>query len=163
MINVVRMLTIDEGNRYRVYLDVKGKHTIGIGFNMDDINSKAVWAQANILESFDNVYKNLVPLSVKSVGDLFNTCVGNVKYDLRTIFHDFDTYPEYVQLALVNLMFNMGKTKFSDFTETIAIITNKQFNEAADHLQYTLWAKQLPARSLRVRKLLKGDDSGYAL
>lgn len=162
MITSIKMLTYDEGICYKAYKDTMGKVTVGIGFNMDDSHARDVWQQANLPESFDTVYKNTIPLSIKSVGLLFNTCLANATADIKSLFPDFDTYSGYVQLALINLSFQLGLAALKGFNTTIDLIKQHRFNEAADHLlSSTLWAKQVPQRAKRVTALLKGDDSLY--
>lgn len=162
MINIVKMMQADEGLLYKAYKDTVGKTTVGIGFNMDDAHAKSVWAQADIVEFFDNVYKGLQTLSTKSVGDLFNACVTNAKADLHSIFPTFYSMPDYVQLALINMMFNMGIHVFKEFTQTIDAINKGDYITAASRALQSNWAKQLPERASRVTKLLTGDDSGYS-
>lgn len=163
MLSVYDMLKLDEGLRYKVYTDTVGKATVGIGFNMDSSSAKGLWLRANIGESFSAVYSGQSSLSTNSIVSLFNTCIDGCRVDLESIFNDFETYPEHAQLALINLMFNMGKSVFTGFHTTINLLKAKDFNGASDHLAGTGWASQLPVRSARVRKLLKGDYSGYTV
>lgn len=156
------MLKLDEGLRYKAYIDTVGKTTVGIGFNMDSPNAKSLWLHADVHESFSAVYNGQTSLSTNSIVSLFNTCIDSCRVDLESLFEDFETYPEYTQLALINLIFNMGKPVFSQFHTTINLIKAKEFNKASDNLEHTAWASQLPVRSARVRKLLTGDYSGYS-
>lgn len=155
------MLIVDEGVRYRAYKDTVGKTTVGIGFNMDDPKARGVWIQADILESFNLIYSNNFPLSTASISSLVNTNINNCKTDLGSTFTDFSTYPDYVQLALINLMFNMGKSVFSQFVTFIQLIKDNNYDGASIDLGNTKWSSELNARSQRVMALLKGDDSGY--
>ena len=162
MISTVQMLQADEGLKYNAYKDTVGKTTVGIGFNMDSPSAKNVWVQANIRESFNLVKNSNFPLSTASIASLVNTCINNCKIDLRDVFDDFDTYPNYVQLALINLMFNMGKHTFEQFYQFCNFIEDDDYDGASNDLKSTKWASQLPERAKRVMALLKGDDSGYS-
>lgn len=161
MINVIRMLTFDEGLRNNVYTDTKGNKTVGIGFNMDDPYARGVWIHSDIPESFILVYQGKTPLSTQSTWNILNTQVENAKSDLRSIFSDFDSYPDFVQLSLINLCFNMGKTVFSGFHTFIGLIRQSDYNTAAEDLKTTKWATELTKRAERIYALLKGDDSLY--
>lgn len=162
MINLTRMFTVDEGLKNRVYKDTKGNNTVGIGFNMDNPAARACWIHADIPESFNLVYNGQQALATTSVWNLLNKCIDYAKTDTIAVFPEFNVYPEYVQLALLNLMFNMGKPKFSGFHTFIKLIRAKDFTSAANDLATTLWATQVPKRSMRVCALLRGDDSLYA-
>lgn len=163
MINITRMLTVDEGLKNRVYKDTKGKNTVGIGFNMDDSSARAIWLHANVSESFNLVLQNQQALSTPSAWALLNKCVENAKTDLLLLFPAFDSYPNFVQLALLNLMYNMGRPTFSQFTTFISLIKHQNYSGAATDLAKTKWATQVPKRCMRVCALLKGDDSLYVL
>lgn len=160
-INLTRMFTVDEGCKIRVYNDTNLNKTVGIGFNMDSDKARDIWQQAGVKEIFTSVYMGDTTLSMESIWALLNACVDNCKEELRDIFPDFDTYPDYVQMALINLDFNLGATKFSKFNTFISLIKAGNINGASDDLATTGWAKQLPARAKRVCELLKGNELGY--
>jgi GH24 family phage-related lysozyme (muramidase) len=162
MITVVQMLTADEGFRSVAYKDSKGNTTVGIGFNMDDSNAKSAWLQADIPESFNSIKNSTANLSVASINRMFNICVNSCKTDLASIFPNVSSYPDYVQLALVNLMFNMGKRVFLEFNTFIKLIKEQDYDGASNDLATTKWATELTGRAKRVTALLKGDDSGYS-
>lgn len=162
MLSAYEMLKQDEGLRYKAYKDTKDKVTVGIGFNMDDPHAKGVWIKSDIPESFFSVYSGVGVMSTNSVNKLFNTCLDNCRIDLESIFTDFESYPVYVQLALYNMMFTMGKAVFSTFNGTIELIKSLEYAKAAQHILGTLWARdEAHNRALRVSKLLQGDYSGY--
>lgn len=161
MLTIAQMLKFDEGLRQRVYKCSRGYNTVGIGFNMDDPSARTVWAEANIKESFNLVIKNQQSLSLKSVSDLLYKCIDNIKINAKWVFPEFDSYPEHVQLAVLNMLFQMGPRKLAQFTKTVSLIKEKKFAEASVEALDSSWAKQTPARAKRVTDLLKGDYSGY--
>lgn len=155
------MLQYDEGTLYKSYKDTMGNTTVGIGFNMDDPHARGVWIQADIPESFNLVYDSKLPLSSSSIASLINTCINNSKQELKTIFPSYASYPEYVQLALLNMIFNMGKTVLSEFHTFISLIKENNYAKAATDLNNTKWYNQVPNRAKRVVALLTGDYSNY--
>lgn len=156
------MLQADEGLRYKAYKDTNGKTTVGIGFNMDDPRAKSVWLQADIPESFNLVRNSNFPLSSASVISLTTICINNARKDLISIFPEFNTYPEYAQLALINLIFNMGKPVFLQFNTFINLIKDKDFYGASDDLANTKYATELKERSSRICSLLEGNLDAYS-
>lgn len=161
MINLIRMLTIDEGIQEKVYTDTRGFKTSGIGFNMDDPFARGVWVHADIPESFNNVYNGTQNLSRDSAWKLLNVGINNAKSDLQSIFGDITVLPEHIQLSIINLMFNMGKHVFLQFKTFIYLIKGAKYDAAAEDLSHTLWAREVPNRAKRIVLLLTGDDSGY--
>lgn len=162
MLSPQEMLQQDEGMRYRAYKDTKGNITVGIGFNLDNPGAKAIWLHADIPESFNSIYTQETYLSTNSVVKLLNTCIDSCRLDLEDVLHrDVTDYPDYVQLALINLMFNMGKPTFSQFNTFIKLIKDKNYDDAATDLSNTRWSIELVNRSSRICKLIKGDYSGY--
>lgn len=162
MITVVKMLAVDEGIRYKAYKDTKGNVTVGIGFNMDDPRARGIWLKADIPESFNGVYAMTDSISAQSTLNVLDVCVTNARNDLKTLLPNFSTYPDYVQLALVNLMFNMGLPTFSKFYTFLNLIKEGNYDDAGNHLESTAWYNQVGERASRVMALLKGDDSLYA-
>lgn len=156
------MFTVDEGFKSFAYKDTKGKTTVGIGFNMDDPKAKGAWIMADIPESYYAVYSKQQQLSQQSAWSLLGYCINGAKKDLLTMFDSLEIYPQYVQFALINLIFNMGKPVFSEFNTFIGLIKAKDFEGAANDLAKTKWATELPNRAMRVCALLKGDDSLYS-
>jgi GH24 family phage-related lysozyme (muramidase) len=155
------MFTMDEGCKNCTYKDTTGNTTVGIGFNMDTPSARRIWDEADIPESFDSVKAGTQLLSQESIWALLNMSVANCKQDLHSIFPSFDTYPIYVQLALINLCFNLGKPTFSTFTTFLSRIRLSNFKGAAQDLALTKWATQVPNRAMRVCALLNNDDSLY--
>lgn len=161
MIPVIKMLTVDEGFKDTAYRDTVGKVTVGIGFNMDDSNAKVIWKYAGIPENFELIHNKTIPITKESAWKLVNVCVDNCRIDLHHLFPEFETYPEGVQLALINLMYNMGLNVFQQFKGFINLVKYLQFEEAAIDLAKTKWATQVGKRKDRVCALLREDDSGY--
>lgn len=152
---------VDEGLRYKSYKDTVGKTTVGIGFNMDDSNARGIWISADIEESFNSVYKGETALSSTSVSNLLDACLKGCRTDLASLFPSYAGLPVYVQMSLVNLMFNLGLHKFKAFNTFNGLINSGKFEEASNDLKLTALAKQAPNRIRRVCALLLGDDSEY--
>ncbi len=155
------LLSVDEGVMNKVYKDTAGNRTIGVGFNMDNPQARGTWIKADIPESFTAVYVGTISLSDDSVTKLFNTTIKQILVDTRKLYPAIPTYPDTVQLALVNLAFNLGITKLKTFNTFNKYITESKFPEAAEDLLQTAWYSQVGNRGDRVVALLKGDDSQY--
>lgn len=162
MIDYKNMLVADEGLTHSAYKDTTGNVTVGVGFNMDSISARGLWIKASIPESFNAVYANKVSLSGDSVNKLLDICVAGCNADLLSLLPNLNSYPNYVQLALLNLMFNMGKPVLAQFNTFLNLIKENNYDGASNDLSNTKWSSELPQRSNRVCSLLKNNDSGYS-
>ncbi len=121
----------NEGFRDTIYLDTEGVSTIGWGHNLQNpIPTEA----ANIIFESD-----LVQVSTW-VFALLNPKIGSFKY--RTI-------------ALVDMMFNLGPTRFQEFKKMIAAIKAEDWEKAADEALDSKWAKQVGDRAVRDAYMLR--------
>ncbi len=80
-----------------------------------------------------------------------------LKEDLKTVLNDcewvitgFDVLPEEVQLIIANMMFNLGRPRFSKFVKLISAVEAADWGEAARQMEDSRWHVQLPERSGRL-------------
>lgn len=64
-------------------------------------------------------------------------------------------WPVVVQTVLANMIYNLGYDRLSKFAQTIALIQNKRYAEAADNLTKSAWHKQVGARALELEQRLR--------
>lgn len=139
------MLVFEEGSRNRPYDDAdgslvrgKGNVTIGIGHNLD----------AN-------------PLSESSIDWIFNSDFGRTLIDSRFAFKRFDAYPENRQLAIINMVFNLGGTAIMHFQNLIKAADGNDWKKAADEVRSSKWASQVPKRAARVALMFESNSWPY--
>jgi lysozyme len=65
--------------------------------------------------------------------------------------------PEPQQRALTDMAFNLGVTGLLKFHEFLGFMQAHNFEWAADDLNTTLWARQVPNRARRVQALIRGE------
>ena len=116
-------ITKHESMVLKPYTDSVGKLTIGIGRNLDD----------NGISEDEALY--MLSHDIKTVTD-----------DLHSIFEDFSYLPYDVQLALTDMIFNLGKPRFLGFKKMIQAIKDKDFKEAARQAKDSKWCKQVGSR-----------------
>jgi lysozyme len=130
-----------EGRRKDVYFDSKGIPTIGIGHNLRAKPLPPDW---------------MPPLSDDQVNILFEGDSLNAIEMVKNIFHDcFDSWTDNRKAAIVDLMFNLGANTFLTFGPTIAHIRAGQWEDVAQHLEYTAWYKQVRRRGPKVVKMIR--------
>ena len=116
-------ITKHESMVLKPYTDSVGKLTIGIGRNIADrgiSEDEAIYMLNNDLKIVSNA--------------------------LHSIFEDFSYLPYDVQLALTDMMFNIGKPRFLGFKKMIQAIKDKDFKEAARQAKDSKWCKQVGTR-----------------
>lgn len=104
----------------------KGNITIGIGRNLET-----------------------KPLSDEVVEIMFTEDVVEAINELKIIFERFDKFTQTRAHALVNMMFNLGGTRFREFIHMIEAIELGDWPSAGREVKNSLYCKELPSRALR--------------
>ncbi len=120
-------LTRDEGSRAKPYLDTVGKTTIGVGHNLDDRPLTASQIDMILMDDIDQAEKDLDAI--------------NPRWRLQT---------DERQLVLLNMAFNLGRGRLAGFLKMWAAITGSRYNDAADEMLDSKWARQVGARAERL-------------
>lgn len=123
------------GGRHFPYVDTVGKITVGYGRNITDKGISA--AEASML----------------------------LEHDIEEALAGAESFPWFATLnpvrqkAIVDLVFNLGLTKFRKFVKTIASIEAGDFVQAGQQLQQSLWFRQVGRRGSRiVRMITTGEE-----
>ena len=132
MNKIIQLLKKHEGLRLKPYRDTVNKLTIGVGRNLDDRGISE--EEANFLLKND-----------------INICLN----ELKTIFENFDEFPENIKLVLIDMIFNLGKSRFLTFKKFIKAIKEKDIEKAIYEMTDSRWCSELPSRCKDDQKLLK--------
>ena len=137
--NLAKQLTIDEGIESQAYKDSLGLLTIGIGRLIDPSVLGSGLRPDEIEYLFNNDLKDRIEKLSKEI----------------PWFLELD---EARQGVLLNMSFQMGVTGFLKFKNTLALIKEGRYTEAATAMLQSKWAKQTPKRAARLAKqMLTGD------
>lgn len=112
-----------EGVKLKPYRDTAGVLTIGVGHNLEE------------------------GVSHSTVMQMLDEDIDTAAIDAKKLFPNLSSFSANRQAAIIELVFNMGLGTFSKFTSTIAAIHNESWQQAADHLLDSLWAKQVKGRA----------------
>ena len=129
---IVDQLTRDEAVRLKPYRDSVGKLTIGIGRNLDDKGISLAEAQMLLQDDIRDVQAEL-QRSLPWVYQLDDARRG----------------------VLENMAFNMGVGKLMGFHDTLSFIQRGMWEQAANAMMQSLWAKQVGARALRLAEQMR--------
>jgi lysozyme len=127
-----QQLKVDEGVRARLYKDSLGIWSIGVGRNLEA--------------------KGLSP---DEIDYLLDNDMAEAELDARAIFSGFDDLSDNRKAALINLAFNLGRTRLSAFTRTIEAINAGDFQAAAKEMLDSLWARQVGERAKRLARMIE--------
>lgn len=125
-------LVRDEGLRLKPYMDTVGKLTVGIGRNLTD--NGITEDEAFVMLQND---------------------IANAENDLMIQLPLYNHLSEVRQRVLVNMCFNMGIGKLLTFKQTLGFISVERYNDAADSMLDSLWAKQVGVRAVRLADMMR--------
>lgn len=131
-----KMLIRDEGYKAKPYRDTVGKMTIGVGRNLDDVGVSGL----TILQMLDEDIDKATEAAFRIFGEA-----------------EFCSIPEPQQLAILNMIFNLGEAGFSGFKNTIAAIKARDWQTVRSHALQSKWAKQVGKRAERIAELFLGN------
>lgn len=141
---VFEQLKIDEGVVYEIYHDHLGYPTFGVGHL--------------VLES-DAEFGSPVgtPIDEERVKDCFEHDLDLAISECNALYEDgiFEDLPDEVQQILVNMMFNMGRTRLSKFKKMHEAILKGDWKEAAVEGRDSRWHKQVTNRAERLMARLE--------
>jgi lysozyme len=134
---VIDQLKIDEGIVYEIYKDHLGYPTFGIG---------------HLVLDSDPEYGQEVgtPVSEERCLEVFDHDLEVTVNECKVLFPDFDEKLDEVQEILINMMFNMGRTRLSKFKKFIGALNEENYDEAANQMMDSRWYHQVGNRSVRL-------------
>ena len=141
---VFEQLKIDEGVVNEIYHDHLGYPTFGVGHL--------------VLESDPEHGQALgTPVSEERVKECFEKDLNTAIGECELLYEDgvFRDLPDEVQQILVNMMFNMGRTRLSKFKKMHGAILEGDWKTAAVEGRDSRWHKQVTNRAERLMKRLE--------
>ena len=135
-------LKIDEGVKYEIYKYHLGYDTFGIG---------------HLVVKEDSEFGKPVGTKVSEdrVNEVFEKDVQKMIKEAKILFPNFDSLPEEVQQVIVNMTFNMGRPRLSNFKKFISYINESKWEEASKEMLNSAWAKQVGKRAQRLSDRIK--------
>ena len=141
---VYNQLKIDEGIVYEIYNDHLGYPTFGVGHL--------------ILESDEEFGRPVgTPVDEERVRACFDRDLETAIGECDALYESgiFDGLPGEVQEILVNMMFNMGRTRLSKFKKMHGAILQGDWKEAAKEGRDSRWYRQVTNRAERLMSRLE--------
>lgn len=131
-----------EGYKDYIYLCSEGIPTFGIGHAVKETDIEYTWPIGTPVEKerIDNAFAEDVQIAIEDVEALFDDCWQK---------------PNKVQRVLVNMAFNLGRTRLSRFKKMRAAVNDNNFKEAANQMVDSLWYKQVGNRSIELENWMR--------
>lgn len=156
-----------EGFRSHSYIDTEGVPTIGIGANLKmPIVQQTLksWGK-DVGQIFDEAkyrYKNNVKrpdnvtISEEQAKQLLDHQFETAVQDVADLVPNFQTLPPDAQMTLVDMSFNLGKTRLKKFEKMIKALSQRNFDEAANQMVDSKWYNQVGDRSKYLVDVMRG-------
>ena len=136
--SVFEQLKIDEGVVYEIYKDHLGYPTFGVGHL--------------VLESDPEFGQDVgTPVSEERTKECFEKDLDTAISECVALYGDgFTDWPGVVQEVIVNMMFNMGRTRLGKFNNFRKALEAQDWEQAGIEGRDSRWHKQVTNRAERL-------------
>lgn len=121
-----------EGLRLKPYRCSAGKLSIAVGRNLDDVGITK--QEAMVMLRNDLVRVNM---------------------ELRSAIKVFEGLSENRRLVLIDMCFNLGLHRFLKFKKMLAALEKREYDQAADEMLNSRWARQVGKRAKRLAQKMR--------
>ena len=141
---VTDLIKRHEGLRLLPYVDSTGHRTIGYGHNLD----------ADPLPS--DTYEPDGSITTEIAENVLARDIGAARFPLLTNCQPwFGLLCDARQAVMIDCVFNMGWATFGRFFHTIHFIACGKYDDAADQMLASLWAKEVGPRANEDAEMMK--------
>jgi GH24 family phage-related lysozyme (muramidase) len=147
---VQALITRHEGYRRTVYLDTKGKQTIGIGFNLADPTARAT-CLAHDLDY--EALLNGAPISMADAAAVRDDKILSAVFAAQCQFPDdgvglgWNAMPDNAQAVILDMLYEMGSVRFAEFHLMKAAVRSGDYAAAAVQMKQSDWFNEVPNRA----------------
>ena len=128
-----------EGKRRKAYEDTLGNWTIGIG---------------HLIKLPDEEYLLKANLKDYEIEHLFNTDLNQAINDARNFIGE-SSINETAFEVIVNMAFNLGYPKLSQFVKLQKALQENDYTKASQEMLNSRWAKQVPNRASELALIME--------
>jgi len=133
---LIQMLKVHEDVRRFAYRCTAGAITIGVGRNIDP-------------------NKGGIGLSDDEVDYMLRNDIARVYKELYDNFEWFAELDEVRQEVLIDMCFNLGLPRFSNFRKMLAAIELGDYDRASLEMLDSKWAEDVKGRAVKLSKMMK--------
>tara|TARA_R110001592_G_scaffold132485_2_gene347107 strand:+ start:11058 stop:11513 length:456 start_codon:yes stop_codon:yes gene_type:complete len=147
--SLIQELIVDEGKINEIYKDHLGYETLGVG---------------HLVLETDKEYGQPVGTEVsdETVTDYLTTDIENICKDLDRNIPFWRDLDEERQRVVANMGFNLGINRLLQFEKFLNALENKDYDEAANQMMDSRWARQVGPRSERLKVRMLSGSKNFA-
>jgi GH24 family phage-related lysozyme (muramidase) len=153
---LMKQLTRHEGKRSVVYKDSEGIPTIGIGFNLNRSDAKAMISAMDA--DYDKILAGTEKLSDEQIAKLFDSDIQASIAGARTVVSNFSELSEVRKRVLTDMTFNLGVPGLKNFKKMCAAIESQDYASAAVEMKSSKWCKQVKTRGDTLVEMMKSNS-----
>lgn len=141
--------------------------TVGIGFNLNREDADEILREVGLNDREINaVRKSAKALTPAQIEQIFQINLQQTQEEAKNIFPEFETLPDDVRKVVIDMIFNLGSTRFQEFNGFIEAVKAGDFERAADEIEFvdpndkdnselTPFFSQTGRRARRLQELLR--------
>lgn len=131
-----------EGYKDEIYLCTESIPTFGIGHAIKESDPEYAWPVGT-------------PVEKDRIDTAFATDFDIAYKDCCNLFLNFDSLPDQVCRVLVNMAFNLGRTRLGRFKNMIKRVNEGNYKKAADEMVDSRWYNQVGNRSIELENWMR--------
>ena len=132
-----------EGYVTEIYLCSEGYPTFGIGHMVTEDDMEHTWPVGT-------------PVTDERILQVFHDDCNAACTDASALFLNFSSHPENVQRVLVNMAFNLGRSRLGKFKNMITAVNEGNYSKAADEMVDSKWYRQVKTRGVELVEIMRG-------
>lgn len=131
-----------EGYVAEIYLCSEGIPTFGIGHMVVESDPEYTWPVGTPVEKerIDTVFEADCDIAIK---------------DCEALFPTWESMPDKAKRVLVNMAFNLGRNRLSQFKNMREAVGNSEWKKAAEEMTDSRWYYQVGRRSKELVEMMR--------
>ena len=131
-----------EGYVAEIYLCSENYPTFGIGHMVTEEDMEYTWPVGT-------------PVTDERILQVFHDDCNAACTDASALFLNFSSHPENVQRVLVNMAFNLGRSRLGKFKNMITAVNEGNYSKAADEMVDSKWYRQVKTRGVELVEIMR--------
>jgi len=131
-----------EGYKQTIYLCSEGIPTFGIGHAVKEYDVEWTWPVGT-------------PVEKERIDNAFQADLEDAINDVKALVPSIEDKPSQCQRVLVNMAFNLGRTRLGKFKKMIRAVEENNFKEAANQMVDSRWYNQVGNRSIELENWMR--------
>ena len=131
-----------EGYKEEIYLCSEGIPTFGIGHAVKENDPEHAWPVGT-------------PVEKERIDNAFQADLEDALNDVKALVPSIEDKPSQCQRVLVNMAFNLGRTRLGKFKKMIGAVEENNFTEAANQMVDSRWYNQVGNRSVELENWMR--------